>query len=167
MLGVEAQVGIRMEDFGPGKTLCSENSQVLQRHPPFLAPTLQHPQPAFAYFTPKALDTGEVSGNGMIVEVALYRAPQPFSDVRQRLMHALPELVLHLFQLGKGSLSSRSRMLPVVRHEGRCKDCGFAGLKIAANLARRNRRDSILLVPLCKLLRGFRFPSGNLLFDSS
>jgi hypothetical protein len=65
----------------------------------------ENPQPAFAHFTPKALETGEVSGNGMIVEVALYHAPQPFPDFRQRLMHALPEFVLHLFQLGGESLS--------------------------------------------------------------
>ena len=102
---VEAQVGIRMKDFGPGKPLCSETSQVLPRHPAFLAATLQYPQPAFAHFTPKALETGEVSGNGMIVGVALYHAPQPFPDFRQRMMHALPKLVLHLFQLGKESLS--------------------------------------------------------------
>ena len=41
----------------------------------------------------------------MIVEVTLNHAPQPFPDFRQRLMHALPKLVLHLFQLGKESLS--------------------------------------------------------------
>ena len=90
MRGVEAQVGIRMKDFGPGKPLGSETSQVLPRHPAFLAATLQCPQPAFAHFTSKALETGEVSGNGMIVEVALYHAPQPFPDFRQRVMHALP-----------------------------------------------------------------------------
>ena len=105
ILGVEAQIRVRMKDFGPGKPLCSETSQVLPRHPAFLAATLQYPQPAFAHFTPKALETGEGSGNGMIVEVALYHAPQPFPDFRQRMMHALPELVLHLFQLGKESLS--------------------------------------------------------------
>jgi len=55
ILGVEAQAGIRMKDFGPGKPLCSETSQVLPRHPAFLAATLQHPQPAFAYFTPSFL----------------------------------------------------------------------------------------------------------------
>jgi hypothetical protein len=94
-----------MKDFGPGKPLCSETGQVLPRHPALLAATLQYPQPAFAHFTPKALETGEVSGNGMLVEVALYHAPQPFPDFRQRLMHALPEFVLHLFQLGEESLS--------------------------------------------------------------
>jgi len=77
---VEAQVGIRMKDFGPGKPLCSETSQVLPRHPAFLAATLQNPQPAFAHFTPKALETGEVSGNGMIVEVALHHASQVLHD---------------------------------------------------------------------------------------
>ena len=41
----------------------------------------------------------------MIVEVALYHAPQPFPDFRQRVMHARPKLVLYLFQLGKESLS--------------------------------------------------------------
>src|SRR4029077_19929118 len=103
--GVEEQVGIRMKDFRPGKPLFSEASQALPRHPAFLAATLKYPQPAFAHFTPKALETVEVAGNGMIVEVALYHAPQPFPDFRQRMMHAFPELLLHLFQLGKESLS--------------------------------------------------------------
>jgi hypothetical protein len=67
ILGVEAQVGIRMKDFGPGKPLRRETSQVLPRHPAFLTATLQHPQPTFAHFTPKALETGEISRNGMIV----------------------------------------------------------------------------------------------------
>ncbi len=54
--GIEAQVGIRMKNFGPGKPLFSKTSQVLPRHPAFLTATLQHPQPAFAHFTPKALE---------------------------------------------------------------------------------------------------------------
>jgi hypothetical protein len=41
----------------------------------------------------------------MIVEIALHHAPQPSPNFRQRLMHSLPKLHLHLFQLGEESLS--------------------------------------------------------------
>ena len=41
ILGVEAQVGVRMEDLGPGKPLFSETSHVLPRHPAFLAASLE------------------------------------------------------------------------------------------------------------------------------
>jgi hypothetical protein len=51
------------------------------------------------------VETGEVAGHGMIVEVALNHAPQPFPDLHQRLMHAQPKFVLHLFQLGEESHS--------------------------------------------------------------
>src|SRR6266566_4235262 len=61
MLCVEAQAGIRMEDFGPGKPLFSELSQMLPRHPALLTTMLQDAQPAFAHLKPKALETGEVS----------------------------------------------------------------------------------------------------------
>ena len=105
IVGVEAHVRIRMKDFRPGKPLCSETSQVLPRNPVFLATSLEYSQPAFAHFTSKALEASGVARNSVIVEVALYNPPQPFPDVRQRLMHAHPELVLHLFQLGQESLS--------------------------------------------------------------
>lgn len=71
-----------MKDFGPGKPLFSENRQVLPRYPAFLAAPLKYAQPAFAHFTSKALEASGVSGNCVIVEVALYHASQPFPDVR-------------------------------------------------------------------------------------
>ena len=105
MLGVEAQVGIRMKDFGEWKPLLNKTSHVLPRHPALLTATLYHSQPTFAHLKSKALETGEISRNGMEVEVASNHALQPLPDFRQRLMHAPPKFVLHLFQLSKESLS--------------------------------------------------------------
>src|SRR5262249_6401271 len=140
----EAQVGIRMKDFGPGKPLFSETSHVLPRHPTFLTAPLEYPQPAFAHFTPKALETDEVSGNGMIVEVALYHAPQPFPDFRQRLMHAHPELVLHLFQLGRESLSDT-----LAQHEELAVLPSLSTDVGEAQKVKRLRFTSPMLLPTC------------------
>src|SRR5262252_11074492 len=105
IVGVEAHVGIWMKDFRPWKPFFSETSHVLPRNPAFLATPLEYSQPAFADFTSKALKTIGVSGNCVIVEVALYHTPQPSPDVRQRLMHASPKFILYLFQFGQESLS--------------------------------------------------------------
>ena len=90
IFGVEAHVGIRMKDFGSGKPLLGETGHVLPRDPAFLAAPLEYSQPAFDHFASKALEANGVSGNGVIVEITLYHAPQPFPDFRQRLMHARP-----------------------------------------------------------------------------
>jgi hypothetical protein len=78
---------------------------VLPRDPAFLAAPLEYSQPPFAHFSSNALEASGISGNGMIVERALYHAPQPSPDFRQRLMHARPQFILHLLQFGKESLS--------------------------------------------------------------
>src|SRR5437879_12754804 len=83
MLGVEAQVGIRMKDFGEWKPLLNKTSHVLPRHPALLTATLYHSQPTFAHLKSKALETGEISRNGMEVEVASNHALQPLPDFRQ------------------------------------------------------------------------------------
>jgi hypothetical protein len=70
MLGVEAQIGIRMKDFGEWKPVLNQTGHVLPRRSALLTATLYHSEPAFAHLKPKALETGEVSRNGMLVEVA-------------------------------------------------------------------------------------------------
>src|SRR5487761_150912 len=105
MLGVEAPSRIRMENFGHGKPLLSKTSHMLPRHPAFLTTTSNNAQPALAHLEPKGPETGGVSRDGMIVEVALNHAPQPFPDFRQWLMHAPPKRDFHLFQLSEESLS--------------------------------------------------------------
>jgi hypothetical protein len=108
MPGGEAHVRIRMKDFRPGKPLFSEHRQLFPQDPAFLAAPLKNSQPAFAHFASKALEANRVSGYRVVVEVALYHASQPFPDLRQRLMHAHPELVFYLL-LGKESLSELLR----------------------------------------------------------
>ena len=94
-----------MKNLGYGEPPNRETFHELPGHPAPLAATANNPQPTFAYLHPKTPKTGEIAGYGMIVEVALNHAPQPFPDFRQRLMHSLPKSDLHLFQLGEESLS--------------------------------------------------------------
>jgi hypothetical protein len=105
MLSVKAQMGIRMENRGHWKPLSRKARQKLPRHPAPLTATANHSQPAFAHLDPKAPETGEITGYRVIVEVTLNHAPEPFPDLRQRLMHPHPKRDLHLFQLGKQALS--------------------------------------------------------------
>jgi hypothetical protein len=94
-----------MKDLGYGEPLLRDALEKLPRSPAPLAATSDHAQPALMYLDPKAPEAGEIPGYSMIVEVALYHAPQPFPDFRQRLMHAPPKAGLHLFQFGEASLS--------------------------------------------------------------
>src|SRR5436853_3696106 len=85
MLGVEAQVGIRMKDFGEWKPLLNRTSHVLPRHPARLTATSYHSQPALAHLYSKAREAGEMCRNHIEVEVASNHAFQPRPDLRQRL----------------------------------------------------------------------------------
>jgi hypothetical protein len=105
-------MGIRMENLGDGKPLGRKALQQRPRHPTPLTATANHSQPAFAYLDPKAPETGEIAGYGVIVEVALHYAPQPSPDLRQRPMHAHSKTGLHLFQLGE-----KSRPSGLAQHE--------------------------------------------------
>jgi len=94
-----------MKNLGFGEPLGRKAVQERPRHPAPLTATANHSQPAFANLEPKTPEAGEIAGYGVIVEVALNHTPQPLPDFRQRLMHPLPKRDLHLFQLGKESLS--------------------------------------------------------------
>jgi len=95
-----------MKNFGRRKPLLNETSKALPRDPAFLATAMEHTQPTFAHLKPKTPQTDDIAGNCMIVEVALNHAPQPLPYLRQRLMHSLPKLILHLFQFGEESLTN-------------------------------------------------------------
>jgi len=94
-----------MKNLGFGEPLSRKSVHERPRHPAPLTATSNHPQPAFANLKPKTPETGEIAGDGVIVEVALNHTPQPLPDFRQRLMHPLPKRDLHLVQLGEESLS--------------------------------------------------------------
>src|SRR5438445_11195157 len=91
MLSVEAQMGIWMKDFGQREPLSYKLVHELPGDPTPLAATTDHPQPELAHLETKIAKTGYVAGNSMIVEVALYHAPQPFPNFRQWLMHEPPK----------------------------------------------------------------------------
>ena len=90
MCSVETQVGIGMKDLGDGEPLLRDALEKLPRLPAPLAATSDNAQPALTYLDPKAPGAREIPGYSMIVEVALYHAPQPSPYLRQRLMHAPP-----------------------------------------------------------------------------
>ena len=43
----------------------------------FLTPTPERTEPTLAHLPPKTVETGEVPGHGVVVEVALHHASQP------------------------------------------------------------------------------------------
>ena len=79
-----------MKNPGSGEPLLRDTLEKLPRIPAPLAATSNYMQPAFAYLETKTPESGEIAGYRVIVEVALHHTPQPFSDFRQRLMHAHP-----------------------------------------------------------------------------
>jgi hypothetical protein len=105
MLSVETQVGIRMKDFGRREPLSYKLVYELPGDPTPLAATTDHPQPELAHLETKIAKTGYVAGNSMIVEVALYHAPQPFPNFRQWLMHQPQKYLPDLLQFGQESLT--------------------------------------------------------------
>src|SRR5207244_11878220 len=88
MCSVETQVGIGMKDLGYGEPLLRDTLEKLPRLSAPLAATSDNAQPALTYLEPKAPEAGEIPGYSMIVEVALYHAPQPSPYLHQRLMRS-------------------------------------------------------------------------------
>src|ERR1700730_9539400 len=105
MFSVEAQGGIRMKDVGQREPLSYEVVHELPGDPTPLATTADHPPPELAHLETKIAKTGYVAGNSMIVEVALYHAPQPFPHFRQWLMHEPTKCLPDLFKFGQESLT--------------------------------------------------------------
>ena len=83
MSGVETQVWIRMKDFGNGKPVVGRRLEAVPRHRVFLTTTTECPHPTPRHFEPKTSQTGDITGYRMIVEIALYHAPQPSPEFRQ------------------------------------------------------------------------------------
>ena len=94
-----------MKDFGQREPLSYKLVHELPGDPTPLAATTDHPQPELAHLETKIAKTGYVAGNSMIVEVALYHAPQPFPNFRQWLMHKPPKYLPDLLQFGQESLT--------------------------------------------------------------
>ena len=82
MSGVETQVWIRMKDLGNGKPVVGRRLEAVPRHRMLLTTTTESPQPTPRHFQPKTFQTGDVPRHRVIVEVALYDAPQPSPEVR-------------------------------------------------------------------------------------
>ncbi len=65
-----------------------KRSETLPGHPTLLAPPLQRAGPVPDDLGPKALQTIDVAGHRMVVEVASYNGPQPLPDFGYWLVQA-------------------------------------------------------------------------------
>jgi hypothetical protein len=82
MFSVEAQIRIRMKDFGNRKPVSGYRLEPVPGHRMLLTTTTESPQPTPSHFQPKTFQTGDIPGHRVIVEVALYNAPQPSPEFR-------------------------------------------------------------------------------------
>ena len=82
MFGVEAQIWIRMKDFGNRKPACDYRLEPVPRHRMLLTTTTESPQPTASYFQPKTSQTGDIPRHRVIVEIAPYNALQPSPEFR-------------------------------------------------------------------------------------
>src|SRR5262249_43823664 len=101
--GVEAQVGMRVKDFGTRNPAIDQRPEPLPCHPVALAPSPQRTVPAPDYLGPKAVQTIHVAGHGMLVNLTLYYGPHPFPDFSDRLVTASPQLLFQLTELDRES----------------------------------------------------------------
>lgn len=72
MPGVEAQSRAGVQDGSRGDPACNEGSETGPSHPALLASPLKCTRPVPDELSPKAVQTIQVAGNGIVVEVALY-----------------------------------------------------------------------------------------------
>ena len=105
MLGVATRSGIGMEDFGQWEPLGHKLGHELPRNPAPLAAASDYSPPELAHLTSKAVETDQVAGNRIVVEVASNDASQPFPDFGQRLMHEPPKCLPDLLQFGQEPLT--------------------------------------------------------------
>jgi hypothetical protein len=99
IFGVEAQVRIRMKDLGDREPAFNAWSEPRPGQRVFLTPTPERTEPTLAHLLSKTVETGEVPGHSVAVEVALHCASQPLAEFRHWLVPASSKLLLQLFEL--------------------------------------------------------------------
>jgi hypothetical protein len=75
-----------------------KRSDTLPGHPTLLAPPLQRAGPVPDDLGPKTLQTIDVAGHRMVVEVSLYNGPQPLPDFGHWFVPAPPKLLPYGFE---------------------------------------------------------------------
>jgi hypothetical protein len=68
--------------------------------------TQERNEPTLALLLSKTVETGEVPGHGVVVEVALHYTSQPLAEFRHWLVPASSKLLLQLFELCEEALSN-------------------------------------------------------------
>jgi hypothetical protein len=100
MHGVEAHVGMWVQNAGARDPCIDEAQEPHPGQPPTLAAAPKRPIPAPDDLSPKAVETIHVAGHGVVVEVALDNGSQPSARRRHRLMPASAKRVFDGRQLG-------------------------------------------------------------------
>jgi hypothetical protein len=98
---------MRVEDRHTGNPARDQGPEPLPSHAAPLAPSPKRTVPAPDDLGPIAVQTIQIAGYGVVVEVALYDRPQPLPDLGHWLVPASTKLLLQLFQLGGESLPDR------------------------------------------------------------
>ena len=96
-----------MEDRHTGNPARDQRPEPRPSHAASLTPSPQRAVPAPNDLRPKAVQTIQIAGYRVVVEVALYDRPQPLPDLRHWLVPAAAKLLLQLFELGAESFLDR------------------------------------------------------------
>lgn len=104
IFGVKAQIGIRMKNLGVREPAFYEWVKLRPGDRVFLTPTPERAEPTLADLLPKTVETGEIPGHGVVVEVALHHTSQPLAEFRHWFVPASSKLLLQLFELCEEAL---------------------------------------------------------------
>src|SRR6266446_8162487 len=107
MNGVKAHIRIRMHDVDAGNPPAHQSLHTLPVHVVPLASAAQGLPPVPGNPISEGLKPIPVAGNRVIVEVALHDRPQPLPRLRNRIVHALPQLLPDFLQLCARPLAYR------------------------------------------------------------
>src|SRR5215469_12250911 len=105
MCSGEASVGERMKRAGWRKPSLSESKRARPGDRAFLTSATQGAPPERYHSVSQDTQAGKVSRYRVLVEVALYDRPEPFSGLGHGIVHALTELLPNLSQLPSQALA--------------------------------------------------------------
>src|SRR6202049_4695889 len=99
MLGVEARLGVRVQDADLGEQSAESLEEAVPGPPAPLAASAYLTKPEAKHCVPERSQSLLVTRNGVILEKAPHHRLQPFDRRRQRVMHSESQFGLDLLQL--------------------------------------------------------------------
>src|SRR5271155_5800751 len=107
--GGDAQTArrIRMADMGRRQPAADEPLHSFPMKATFLAPSSEDVVPEIAHSETKVSQSVPVTRHSEVSDMPAHLGLQPLADFRNRVMHAPPQLDLHLLQFGLHSFANR------------------------------------------------------------